>query len=419
VDPIVENDDELELQPQRRNRQGSVTSMNSTNTDDGPTEKQIRMPPSLTLSKIRSLKHQALHASVRAKLEIGTVALACVYFERLCLDCRVDKSNRRLAFASCLLLASKLNEPNVGSVNPDEETDGKKTASLLRSLIRPNNRSNTMFASLLEFFTQEWELSLKNLFDAEWGVFAALGFSLHATPSQVAFHFKRLLKTLDWKPLNYLGKEMYTYWQETLKDEDKRKRERDLRRERRRRRREKQLIDYQIETDSDLSRRKQTKLETVDDDNIADSPYENEMDTSRETEGDDFKNMQYSPGKQTKKASGIKLLQRFGMRRVTSKESLVHSRYAHTSRSASSTAIKQSASTPSLIVDDSGKSFFDSVASSPPRTNTKPLIPVVGFDSSVIVIDMPPSAQNSQSSADDVSVKSQTDTSLDEGIMIV
>ena len=72
------------------------------------------MPPSLTLSKIRSLKEQALAAAVRAKLEISTVALAIIYFERLCLDCRVDKSNRRLSFAACLLLAIKINE--VGSI---------------------------------------------------------------------------------------------------------------------------------------------------------------------------------------------------------------------------------------------------------------------------------------------------------------
>ena len=77
---------------------------------EGEGKENIRMPPSLTLSKIRSLKQQALAAAVKAKLEISTVALAIVYFERLALDCRVDKSNRRLSFAACLLLAIKINE---------------------------------------------------------------------------------------------------------------------------------------------------------------------------------------------------------------------------------------------------------------------------------------------------------------------
>lgn len=114
---------------------------------------------------------QALHAAVKAKLEIGTVALANVYFERLCLDCRVDKSNRRLTFAVCLLLATKLNEPNVGLVmqqekmRPAKESEG--ITAKLHSLVRPNERSNDMFESLLGFFTQDWNLSLKRIFDAE------------------------------------------------------------------------------------------------------------------------------------------------------------------------------------------------------------------------------------------------------------
>ena len=61
-----------------RQRSGSISDRVDT----------IRMPPSLTLSKIRSLKQQALMACIRSKIEISTLALACVYFERLCLDCR-------------------------------------------------------------------------------------------------------------------------------------------------------------------------------------------------------------------------------------------------------------------------------------------------------------------------------------------
>jgi len=75
------------------------------------------------------------------------------------------------------------------------------------------------FASLLEFFIDEWSLSIKAIFAAEWGVFAALRFSLHARSSHVAFHFKRLMKSLEWLPLDYLGSEMYDQWQEALKEE--------------------------------------------------------------------------------------------------------------------------------------------------------------------------------------------------------
>lgn len=185
--------------PGQRKRQGSVTSISQNDASE-----IIRMPPSLTLSKIRSLKQQALRAAVKARLEISTVALAIVYFERLCLDCRIDKTNRRMSFAACLLLALKINESHVGlaSTQQEDKGDNSKPSSKtlatnrIQSLYRSTKKSNNMFSTLLEFFTQEWEISLKNLFSAEWGVFAALQFRLHAKPSQVAFHFKRLLKSL-------------------------------------------------------------------------------------------------------------------------------------------------------------------------------------------------------------------------------
>jgi len=176
-------------------RDGDIADKNSLDASQGEhdsargTPANIRMPPSLTLSKIRSVKRQALIAFAKANLDIGTVALACVYFERLCLSCQVDKTNRRLCFASCLLLASKVNEPNeVLVIKEDRKSSGggadsgdeddqkrKKKVTRLESSIRPSKRSSTMFASLLEFFTQDWSLSLKHLFAAEWGVFAVSG----------------------------------------------------------------------------------------------------------------------------------------------------------------------------------------------------------------------------------------------------
>lgn len=43
-------------------------------------------------------------------VEVATVALACIYFERLCLAGLVTKPNRRLAMAACLAIAYKFNE---------------------------------------------------------------------------------------------------------------------------------------------------------------------------------------------------------------------------------------------------------------------------------------------------------------------
>mmetsp|Transcript_15780 Transcript_15780/g.34153 ORF Transcript_15780/g.34153 Transcript_15780/m.34153 type:complete len:935 (+) Transcript_15780:205-3009(+) len=207
----------------------------------------IRMPPSLTLSKIRSLKQQALRACVRARIEISTLALACIYFERLCLDCRVDKSNRRLSFAACLLLAVKVNESN-SMIAYDRGTETKSDGTLLplmTSWVKPNKKSGKIFESLIVFFTHDWSLSLKQLYAAEWIVFTALGFSLKAKPSEVAFHFKRLLRVLEWNPRSYLGSEMYGQWKESLMEESHQNERRKARRELQIKRNERKLLKLQ------------------------------------------------------------------------------------------------------------------------------------------------------------------------------
>jgi hypothetical protein len=235
--------------PRNHHRQGSLSSL-STGADAKET---IRMPPSLTLSKIRSVKQQALVAAVKAKIEISTVALAIVYFERLCLDCRVDKQNRRLSFAACLLLAIKINEAHVELVMTEEKGVSSKntTTNRIQSLIRPTKKSGSIFASLLEFFTQDWNISLQHLFAAEWGVFAALQFRLHAKPSQVAFHYKQLLKSLGWNPRTYLGAEMHGYYQEELAREEYLRVEREARREARQQKKERtKILQLQREIES-------------------------------------------------------------------------------------------------------------------------------------------------------------------------
>ena len=154
----------------------------------------------------------------------------------------MDKSNRRLSFAACLLLALKLNEPNDGLVMRQEEDRSDGMATRLKGFIRPNKRSGKIFASILSFFTEQWCLSLKRLFAAEWGVFAALGFALHASPSQVSFHYKRLMKTLELNPAEYLGVTMYSQWQEALATEEEHRQRRERRQEARRKRKEEQLL---------------------------------------------------------------------------------------------------------------------------------------------------------------------------------
>jgi hypothetical protein len=163
----------------RRHRSNSIIDNHERDT--------IRMPPSLTLSKIRSLKQQALAACIRARIEISTLALAIIYFERLCLDCRVDKSNRRLSFAACLLLASKVNESNsiiaydrhaVAEATTTTKTDGSRRTPSMTTWVKPSKKSGKIFESLIVFFTNDWSLSLKQLYAAEWIVFTVSRYAL-------------------------------------------------------------------------------------------------------------------------------------------------------------------------------------------------------------------------------------------------
>ncbi|KAL9181285.1 hypothetical protein ACHAXT_010090 [Thalassiosira profunda] len=239
IDPTETMQEDDDVVEGGRVRSGSITAEHERET--------IRMPPSLTLSKIRSLKQQALVACVRARIEISTLALACVYFERLCLDCRVDKSNRRLSFAACLLLAAKINESN-SMIAYDRTVETKSDGSelpLMTSWIKPNKKSGKIFESLIVFFTHDWNLSLKQLYAAEWIVFSSLGFSLRAKPSEVAFHFKRLLRVLEWNPRSYLGSEMYRQWKDSLVEEAHQKERRKARREARMQRNERKLLRLQ------------------------------------------------------------------------------------------------------------------------------------------------------------------------------
>lgn len=232
IDPtnLEDEGDNINSEDNRRRRKSSLAEYDN-----------IRMPPSLTLSKIRSLKKEALDVCVKANLEVSTVALACVYFERLCLDCRVDKSNRRLTFATCLLLALKVNESNVKIVHEENKESKKGKWNFAKSTIRPNIEHD-FFENLFLFITHEWQLNLKELFQAEFGVFAALRFKLSASPSQISFHFKRLLRSLEWSPLEYLGKEMYDYWQAAQESHIERLNERESRKSKRKRKKEKELL---------------------------------------------------------------------------------------------------------------------------------------------------------------------------------
>lgn len=148
-------------------------------------EEHPELPRFLTLSKIRKLKKSALLGALNLDIEVSTVAMACIYFERLCLKGVVTKFNRKLSMACCLLIAYKFNEHITGSMY------------------------GTRMEALLRFIDTEYLIAKADVFKAELGVLVYLNFQLHLPHLHVFEIFKRLLKLIHRNTRAYLPDEMY------------------------------------------------------------------------------------------------------------------------------------------------------------------------------------------------------------------
>lgn len=148
-------------------------------------EEHPELPRFLTLSKIRKLKKSALLGALNLDIEVSTVAMACIYFERLCLKGVVTKFNRKLSMACCLLIAYKFNEHITGSMY------------------------GTRMEALLRFFDTEYLIAKADVFKAELGVLVYLNFQLHLPHLHIFEIFKRLLKLIHKNTRAYLPDDMY------------------------------------------------------------------------------------------------------------------------------------------------------------------------------------------------------------------
>jgi hypothetical protein len=200
------------------------------------------------------------------------------------------------------------------------------------------------------------------LFNAEWGVFAALRFKLDAPPSHVAFHFKRLMKTLEWNIRDYLGVEMYNQWQQALADEEERKAKRERRKEVRRQRKEERLLNLHIEIENEVLRRKAERKSSQGSESDENATKRRKSDTALMIKSD----TDLMPSSSSKDKKGptsvlerrrIKLFDRFALRRSASHERLMVERNHHQMattehreqrRRNSGSGIKMSPSMPSI-----------------------------------------------------------------------
>ncbi|KAI5095699.1 CDK5 and ABL1 enzyme substrate 2-like isoform X1 [Silurus meridionalis] len=120
----------------------------------------------LTLSKIRSLKRDMRAVSEECGLQPVTIAMAYVYFEKLVLQGKLNKPNRKLVSAVCVLLAAKI------------------SSDLKKLEVR----------QLIDKLEERFRISRRELIPLEFPVLVALEMALYLPESKVMPHYRRLVQ---------------------------------------------------------------------------------------------------------------------------------------------------------------------------------------------------------------------------------
>uniref|UniRef100_A0A3B4B0Z2 Cyclin N-terminal domain-containing protein n=1 Tax=Periophthalmus magnuspinnatus TaxID=409849 RepID=A0A3B4B0Z2_9GOBI len=122
----------------------------------------------LTLSKIRSLKREIKKlAQDECGYEELTVAMAFVYFEKLVLQGKLHKQNRKLCAGACVLLAAKIG----GDLKKHE------------------------VKILIDKLEERFRVNRRELIAFEFLVLVALEFNLQLPEHEIMPHYRRLLQT--------------------------------------------------------------------------------------------------------------------------------------------------------------------------------------------------------------------------------
>ncbi|KAM8830092.1 CDK5 and ABL1 enzyme substrate 2-like isoform 3-T3 [Synchiropus picturatus] len=120
----------------------------------------------LTLSKIRSLKREMRAVCEECSLQPVTIAMAFVYFEKLVLQGRLNKQNRKLVAATCVLLAAKISS----------------------DLRKPEVKQ------LIDKLEECFRINRRELIPLEFPVLVALEMGLYLPNSKVMPHYRRLVQ---------------------------------------------------------------------------------------------------------------------------------------------------------------------------------------------------------------------------------
>lgn len=120
----------------------------------------------LTLSKIRSLKREMRAMSDDCGLQPVTIAMAFVYFEKLVLQGCLNKQNRKLVAAACVLLAAKISS----------------------DLRKPEVKQ------LIDKLEERFRINRRELIPLEFPVLVALEMGLYLPESKVMPHYRKLVQ---------------------------------------------------------------------------------------------------------------------------------------------------------------------------------------------------------------------------------
>ncbi|XP_034392916.1 CDK5 and ABL1 enzyme substrate 2 [Cyclopterus lumpus] len=120
----------------------------------------------LTLSKIRSLKREMRVVGEDCGMQPVTIAMAFVYFEKLVLQGRLNKQNRKLVSAACILLAAKIS------------SDLKKQE----------------VKHLIDKLEERFRISRRELISFEFTILVALEMALYLPESKVMPHYRKLVQ---------------------------------------------------------------------------------------------------------------------------------------------------------------------------------------------------------------------------------
>ncbi|CAG03903.1 unnamed protein product, partial [Tetraodon nigroviridis] len=120
----------------------------------------------LTLSKIRSLKREMRAVSEEFGLQPVTAAMAFVYFEKLVLQGRLNKQNRKLVAAASVLLAAKI------------------SSDLRKAEVK----------QLIDKLEERFRINRRELIPLEFSVLVALEMGLYLPESKVMPHYRRLVQ---------------------------------------------------------------------------------------------------------------------------------------------------------------------------------------------------------------------------------